>query len=410
MEDVQAIEWAIKGAKFPCPDGSCSNLVTLGAGPSGGLRSSGVSYSAQSAGPLQILAKGPGHPLVGDEDHLDDYLYGFTSEGSRAGDPSVLRGDRFSSRIVRDRQGTTYVLDMEQGLLRENQPVIPPGDYPYGSGMVYVGRYRNPDPDAAINDYVWSLPLQDVAFDQEGNAYIVPVVVSPDGGWDWKLYYRAAAKLQRNPNPSPGGNPTYTVVQLYHIDSGHITSSQGDGLHEIEVDVDGWVYVLKSCPNNRKDGLYVFDGLSGQPKPGTPLSLYGRAEAPTCLHVSDKTGQLYLASALNKPDARTTRLYVMDKNAPHVWKDVGIDIDGMGHMTGITEDPTTGTVWTVGFTIPKVPTEAEVNKATPETMPCFYKPCLARIEHPGGKPVVTAFRPDLTWMLPISVVWTGAGS
>jgi hypothetical protein len=398
IEDALAIEWAKEGAYFPCPL-AADSLPFSGAvmGLSKDLGLSRMNQTSDSTGSLLIATKGHGQQGVAS---MDDYLYRFTEDGIAVGEPSPVPGSKILCKIVRDPRGAICQLDMEQGLLREGRPAIPPGDYPYGSAMVYVGRYPDPDPSAAIEDYVWSIPLQDAAFDKDGCVYIVPVVVNPDAGMDWRLYYRAAAKLAPDDYPSDGGNPTYRVVQLYDI-----STENGYGLHEIEVDDDGWVYVLKSCPSNTADQLHVFNGITGQPKPGTPLCLSGITDAPTCLHISDKTGKLYLGSALNEPNAVSTHLYVMDKDDPRTLDDV-VEIPDMGHMTGITEDPATGTVWVVGFAIEQTPSENAVAGESVLT-DCFYRPCIACVQYVGNKPVVIPLKPTLDWLLPISVVWVG---
>jgi len=79
-----------------------------------------------------------------------------------------------------------------------------------------------------------------------------------------------------------------------------------------------------------------------------------------------------------------------------------ITINGMQHVTAITEEPATGTLWVVGFNIESIPDYPDPSQ------PPFYYACLANIprgiesvqavsiSHPGSH--------DLA--LPMSIVWT----
>lgn len=49
----------------------------------------------------------------------------------------------------------------------------------------------------------------------------------------------------------------------------------------------------------------------------------------------------------------------------------------MGHVMDITEDPSTGTLWVVGFTMSEIP------EIVPIADPPFYHPYLAKIPYGG---------------------------
>ena len=81
----------------------------------------------------------------------------------------------------------------------------------------------------------------------------------------------------------------------------------------------------------------------------------------------------------------------------------------MGHITGVTEDPGTGTLWVVGFTMPDIPEDID---SDPLSEP-FYRPYLAKIPQEAEGPVDAICLydpvkyPDNDLALPISVLWTG---
>jgi hypothetical protein len=82
----------------------------------------------------------------------------------------------------------------------------------------------------------------------------------------------------------------------------------------------------------------------------------------------------------------------------------------MGHITDITEDPATGTIWVVGFRISRMPDISEISSESVLTREPFYDSYLAEI--PDGSDEVDAvclsnYSDPNALALPLSIVWTG---
>jgi hypothetical protein len=141
--------------------------------------------------------------------------------------------------------------------------------------------------------------------------------------------------------------------------------------------------------------------------------------SPVAMHVSDTTGTLYLASSRNQPGANSTSLYIISKqDLIRYPEDVNnvqtVKINGMGHITDITEDPATGTVWVVGFSMPEIPAELEINSGNILDRRPFYKPYLAKVSSDAeASPEVICLsdydysEANFDLALPMSVMWTG---
>ncbi len=84
-----------------------------------------------------------------------------------------------------------------------------------------------------------------------------------------------------------------------------------------------------------------------------------------------------------------------------------IDINNMGHITDITEDTATGTLWVVGFTEPNYMSNLE-NLSMYE-IPQFYKPYLAIVPYDSNSAEAVSLSdsdPNNNLALPMSIVWT----
>jgi hypothetical protein len=78
----------------------------------------------------------------------------------------------------------------------------------------------------------------------------------------------------------------------------------------------------------------------------------------------------------------------------------------MGHITDITEDPSTGALWVVGFTMPVYMTTLPVNLSQ---LPQFYDPYLAEVSYDSDGPVsATHLSSAGDLALPLSIMWTGS--
>ena len=334
---------------------------------------------------------------------LEDRVYAFDQSGECVA-WSELPSPRCNIRLVQDSEGRLYQLNSETGVLRlngTNKVIIPPGKVSdineprYNKpATVYVG-IQSQGPDS------FGRPILDTAFDED-YVYVVPVVVNPEG----QDSYTAAAKLQlldaggtlQGGNP----NPPYQVVQLYDEPPLANDNQYRDALREIELDSAGNVYVVNVHSLNESDILWKY-GLDGTvesfelARPDSNVYL----PAPAAMYVSKTTNTLYLASAQYNPaDVYSTVIYGFSTDGALALQR-SITLTGMQHVTGITEDPLTGSLWVVGFNMEAVPLYPN------PTQPPFYYPYLAEIAQDSNKiNLISLLDPtshDLA--LPVSVVW-----
>jgi hypothetical protein len=111
---------------------------------------------------------------------------------------------------------------------------------------------------------------------------------------------------------------------------------------------------------------------------------------------------LYLASSLNDPNAGSVTLYQMSTNDFSVTE---ITILGIGHITDITEDSTTGDLWVSGFTMSDIPQYPDLGDDP------FYEPYVAHLSSAGAVQEVLDLSadtdPNNNLALPISIQWIG---
>ncbi|UCG56469.1 MAG: leucine-rich repeat domain-containing protein [Phycisphaerales bacterium] len=326
----------------------------------------------------------------------EDRLYSFESSGQYVEyfDP---KSDRCNIKLVKGPEGQLYQINSEEGVSRldDNEVIIPPGEFELTdineprhnkSATVYVGIQ---DEGADL----FGRPVLDAAFDAD-YAYIVPVVVAPDGN----EAYAAAAKLKL----LDSGNPPYEVVQLYDDPPPAADNQNRNNLREIEIDSAGNVYVVNVHNLNESDILrkYGPDGtMLKHLELGNPDGA-NYIPDPIAMHASDSTDMLYLTSAqYNQADVNSTVVYGFSTNEALALKRT-ITINNMQHVTGITEDPVTGSLWAVGFnmeTIPAYPSPVD---------PAFYYPILAKIPYGGNDAQLTALLGSYDLGFPMSIVWT----
>ena len=332
-------------------------------------------------------------------DKLRDQLYAFSSDGqcTVSFEPA---SDRGNIRLIKGPEGELYQLNSEMGMVRlssTDEVIVPPGKLEptdlreprYGrTATVYVG-IQGSGADS------FGRPIMDAAMDAH-YVYVIPVVVSPDGG----KAYTAAAKLRLLTN----ADPPYELVELYDDPPLVNDNQHRDSLREIELDTSGNLYVLNANSLNESDILWRYgkDGTIERLDLGIPDSdTY--VPAPVAMHFSETTDMLYLASATIDPlDHQSTTIYGFSTlGALDLRKSFAIR--GMKHVTGITEDLQTSTLWVAGFNMWDIP-------AYPNpTRPAFYHPYLARISLDNNDvmllPLFDPSSHDLA--LPMSVVWTG---
>jgi hypothetical protein len=407
MGDLMVWDWLESQSPLAnyCFDIPMTQGAAAGTGMDAGASGSGLEGFS---GDILIAGKkyNASAPTYG-ESYLTDSLYGFDGNGGFTSGPFAMGNDRLNSRVIRDHDSNFYQLNMLRGLVRvsDSNSIVPPGVVPYASDPRYA---------VAVNVVIgltgsgtnWQgRPIVDAAFDANGFVYIAPVVVDPNGNGQ---PYTAVAKLQLLEE----NDPPYQVVQMYDdptaVNAIDGTNPSLDCLREIELDENGYLYVVNSHDLNESDILWVYDTTSPLDNPPYAWRLeLGDPNAPTYLpapigmHVSNVAHMLYMGSSLNTPDAISVELKGLSTDDFTIARTV--TISNMGHITDITEDPVTGTIWAVGFKMPVIPQEILLSSGP------FYEPYLAKI--PYGSSAVTAVPissgggNDLA--LPLSVIWTG---
>jgi hypothetical protein len=330
---------------------------------------------------------------------LKDRLYIFDQDGVHI-DASTPSPDRGNIRLVEGNAGELYVVNSERGLVQldeTDESIIPPDAYALtdiaeprysGPATVYVG-IQDEGPE------VFGRPILDAALDGD-YVYVVPVVVSPIGGEP----YTAAAKLL----PQGGGGSPYQVVQLYDDPPLAGDNQYRDALRELEIDDAGNLYVLNAHTANESDILwrYAPDGTMERLDLGNPDS-DNYCPFPTAMHMSGATDMLYVASGQQDEDDFNTSLihgYSTQGALAHARL---IEIADMQHIADIAEDPATGNLWVLGFSMYYVP-----EYPNPTVQP-FYYPCLASVgpdeDRVRAQSLYDLGTHDLA--LPLSIVWTG---
>ncbi len=332
---------------------------------------------------------------------FQDCMYGLDAGGQS---PQAIAAayPRVNGRLVRDVAGTLYQLNLEAGLVRvsDGHAVVP-------NGLINIASDPRNGRAATVRIGVsgsaggyQGRPMLDAAFDAEGNIYVTPVVVQPTGG---ATPYEATAKLASN----PGSTPPYALVRLYDDPPPAGDNRDTGNLHEVELDGDGHLYVTNSYYLNGSNLLWVYDTATGA-KVQEPVCL-DRLDivAPIAMCVSRKYPRLYMASSLTAPDAVSSKLYCM---STLTWKidhtctinDAGGSQRGMGHITGITEDPATGSLWVTGFVMTNIPGTISTISSP------FYAASLATVPQ-GSAGTYTGHALDTPSLaLPLSIVWLGS--
>jgi len=331
---------------------------------------------------------------------LRDRLYTFANDGRYTGSFEPA-SDRGNIRLIQGSEGGLYQLNSETGLLRldsTDEVIIPPGKLePAGfreprynrSAAVYIG-IQGSDADS------FGRPILDAAV-EANHVYVVPVVVSPNGG----QAYTAAAKLKLLTE----GTAPYELVELYDEPPLLHDNQYRDNLREIEFDSSGNLYVLNVNSLNESDILWRYrpDGTIDRLELGRPDGA-NYVPDPIAMHVSRTTDVLYLASAALDPlDPESTIIYRFSTLGA-ITLEKSIAIHGIQHVTSIAEDSQTAAIWVAGFNMRNIPLYPN------PTQPAFYYPRLARVSFEYGNVwLESLFDPsshDLA--LPMSILWTGA--
>jgi hypothetical protein len=402
--DICGWDWALNSIdRLNC----CGVPLTGGAGASGSSSamqkksSHGYKLSGLSGDFNDILVCGKrGTDQSGNK--MKDALYVFDSNGqylNKLTPPS----NRANIRLVEDFDKNVHLINSEYGIRDVNSGtiIVWPAQLDgineprYGtSATVYVGVQ-------GAGDNSYGRPISDAAFDPDfannNCVYIVPVVVEPHG----EEAYVASAKLQLSES-------SYSVIKLYDDPDANMLGDNRnlDALREVEIDTDGNLYVLNAYSNNESDILWKYNASSGMMIErlvlGNSISV-NYVPSPSAMYLSTAQDMLYLASSLNPTNANSSTIYGFSTSEP-VTLARKITVNGMGHVTAITEDPTTGTLWVAGFIMepPEYP--------NPDELP-FYDPYLAEvpIDSNNVNAICTlSSDPNNDLALPLSIVWTGA--
>jgi hypothetical protein len=246
-------------------------------------------------------------------------------------------------QLVRGTDGDLYLVNSEAGVARLDEPnstVIPPGLVRYTGADVYIGMQ-------GTGAGCFGRPILDVAFDVQGNAYVVPVVVERQG----EEPFVAAAKLM----PAPMMNPPYYMVHLYDERPAANDNQRRDHLREIEVDWAGNVYVTNAHRLNESCMLwkYAADGTLLRSLSLLAPESPARVEDPVALHVSRDGQTVYLASGQYDPQTPgSATIYGLSTSDFSLART--IHIEGMPLVTSIAEDDVTGVLWVSGYMTEKM--------------------------------------------------------
>jgi hypothetical protein len=339
----------------------------------------------------------------------EDRLYVFDGEGAFA-DYFEPAWPEACGRIVLDNNNLARQVHTTYGLtgIADPNAVIAPAIFDavfeprFGTyGRVSVGL-QTTGPE------VFGRPIADVAFDQWGRAYVVPVVVDPNSDDPNDAPYPAVAQIEF----TPGRPRPYRISRLYDDpDATRRADGRRDnrllnGLREVEVDSQGNVYVINTNSLNESNLLWKYNSATGAMPRRTSLANPERPIVSPTLCVAETQGLLYIGSSGGGPDAIFCDVHCLsleDLSPERI-----IRINGMGHITGITADPASGRVWAVGVAMRDIPPKD--TSPDPGQLP-FYHPYLAVIEPgamqataiPLSDPASALMGNDLA--LPMSVIW-----
>jgi hypothetical protein len=385
----------------------CGWLVydpSISSGPFGGGGATFSSSGGTGYGSSLLIG---GKQTVSNVFSMNDRLYVFSGQGSYVSSPFSPIYTRANGRVTCGYDGKVYQLNTGVGLTRLNDgvAVVTKGglsidsDPRYsGSAVVYLGMQSS----GTGGDTIYSgRPIMDAAIDAQGYVYVVPVVVAPTASPS--LAYVAAAKLQ----PLPGQTPCYSVVKVYDDPPG-LNDNQDPtrkGLREIEVDSQGNVYVISACLANSSNFLWAYPADNSSPVKvalDTLSGVTGGIPDPIALCASRKSNVIYLASGHNSPSATSTHIYALSTQNLSLTLSRTVQINGMGHVTGITENPATGAVYVTGFKMENIPNYFD------DTVAPFYHPYLAQVPATGNDPVDASLVNSTDLALPVSITWMPA--
>ena len=202
-----------------------------------------------------------------------------------------------------------------------------------------------------------------------------------------------------------GVNPPYEVVQLYDDPPLPNDNQYRNYLRELEIDNAGNLYVLNVHAINQSDILWRYkpDGTVERLDLGMPDGdCY--VPAPVGMYMSETTDMLYLTSASNNPEDPNSTVIYGFSTKDTMALERSVTVNGLQHITSLTEDPQTGTLWIAGFNMYNIPLYPN------PTRPAFYYPYLAKIFLDSDDfRLIPLYDPDSHDLaLPMSILWTGS--
>ena len=373
---------------------------------------------------------------------LQDYLYALDQSQvcvgpamEPASDPYTAEGHRANGRLARDSAGNLYQIHANQGVIRLNTAdvVVQPSMRTLLSGdTAYIGINRQAEALSFLG-----IPLSDVAFNpyDPDVLYVVPIVVEP-GDFDTDpdaVRYRAGARLRLT------GGGDYDVEAIYGVDP-RIRDDLGqlggwppaaaptklEWLREVEVDAHGNVFLLSShalgqpagCadPDNCKNDwvLIYYDDGSGEPVE-TRVNISDHVASPTAMLISRYDPEtLYVASSVDDMGDAQTRIwkYAIVRTGEQVtglaWTQTITLLppdDGefdpayysKAHITSLAENPHDGSVYALGFAMPRFGIDPYG--------PLFTIPTLTAIPFDSSGPVIATQVDCHDLAFPISLVF-----
>ncbi|MBN2137349.1 MAG: hypothetical protein JW720_06060 [Sedimentisphaerales bacterium] len=330
---------------------------------------------------------------------LADRIYTFGDDGGYTTWFAPSSG-RYNLRVVEGPGDELYQVNSEDGVVRldaTDEMVVPSGvctnvnepRYDTAGAIVYVGIQLD---EGAYEDESIGRPILDAAFD-ENYVYVVPVVVKSVG----HDAYTAAARLEL----LSSGDPPYCIDRLYDDPPPPGDNQYRNALREIEIDDSGNAYVINSHGLNESDILWKYEpnGVFQRVDLGVPGSS-NYVSDPVALFMSVTTDILYMSSGqYNSEDHTKTEIYGYSTSGL-LSRTRTITVHGMHHVSSITEDPQTGTLYVAGFNMDSIPLYPD------ETAVPFYTARLAKIPYGATSATASGFGGAHDLALPMSMLWT----
>ncbi|MEK6799535.1 MAG: hypothetical protein AABZ12_11260 [Planctomycetota bacterium] len=271
------------------------------------------------------------------------------------------KGYRSNGRFTVDRLGRGYQIHGAQGLVdvTAGVAVVPSGERVFGGLNVKIGAMVTAATTAS-SAAVTGEPLLDAAFSRTEDqvVYVVPVLVTAAAGHT----YKTAAKLRL----TAGGPNPYEVEQLYgvdpatdamiNVDPPEASDIDVQQVRELEIDTAGKLWVLSTKASGHNKWLLTYDEAVGTASEQriNLRDVAAQLRSPTSLLVSQDGAAVYLADGFDPTAPANRQLFrfgyttTANSTAGLVLEQV-VEVSGMQHVTGVTENPGDGALFVTGF-------------------------------------------------------------